>query len=126
MATEKAEPPEGFTKADAPNQNSSEEYDTDWIDRPQVGDMVQGTLLARNLDRGEWDTDVLEIKLTQPYGDFDEGDLVAMWATAGIEDALDANEVNRGDEIAITAEETFTSDDGDERRQYALYVQGGS
>ena len=124
MATEKAEPPEGFTKADAPSQNNGDDYDTDWIDRPEVGDMVQGTLLARNLDRGEYDTDVLEIKLTQPYGDFDTGDLVAMWATSGIEDALDGNDVGRGDEIAVTAESTFESDDGQERRNYALYVQG--
>ncbi|MFC6973480.1 hypothetical protein ACFQL1_20370 [Halomicroarcula sp. GCM10025709] len=84
--------------------------------------MVQGTLLARNLDRGEYDTDVLEIKLTQPVGEFKTGDLVAMWATAGIEDALDANEVSRGDEIAVTADSTFTADNGDERRRYSLYV----
>ena len=121
MATEKAEPPEGFTKADAPNQNDGDDYDTDWIDRPGVGDMVQGTLLARNLDHGKYDTDVLEIKLTQPYGDFDTGDLVVMWATSGIEDALDSNDVGRGNEIAITVDDTFKSD-GQERRNYALYV----
>lgn len=124
MATEKAEPPEGFTKAEAPNQNDSNDYDTEWIDRPEVGDMVQGTMLARNPDRGEYETDVLEIKLSQPYGEFGDGDLVAMWATSGIEDQLDATDVTRGDEIAITAESTFETDNGQERRNYSLYVQG--
>lgn len=42
MATEQAEVPEGFTKAEAPSQNQNDDYDTEWVDRPSVDDMLQG------------------------------------------------------------------------------------
>ena len=120
MATENATPPEGFTKAESP-QNSND-YDTEFVDRPDVGDLLQGVLLAIKPERGQYETTLLEIRLTQPYGDCDEDELVAVWSTTGIDDALEENDVNRGDEIALAVEDTFESD-GDTRRNYAVYVK---
>ncbi|WP_181687323.1 hypothetical protein [Halorhabdus salina] len=122
MATEEAEPPEGFTTVEQPGNNDSDDYDTDWIDRPEVGDLVQGNLLAIKPDRGEYDSTVLEIKLTQPYGDHDEGDLVAMWSTQGIDAALDEAGSPRGEELAVWCDETYDLD-GDEVRNFELAVK---
>jgi len=119
MATDKAEAPEGFTKAEAP---TNDDYDTEWVDRPEYGDLVQGILLDRKPDRGEYDTTVLELRLTEPCGELDSGECVAMWSTNGIDSALDGNEVERGEEIAIVCDETY-EEDGDERRNYEVYTR---
>jgi len=47
--------------------------------------------------------------------------LVAMWSTNGIDDTLDENDVERGDEIAIAVDDTFESD-SETRRSYAVYA----
>jgi hypothetical protein len=122
MATEEAEVPEGFTKAEAPNQNSDDDYDTEWVERPMQGELLQGNLLAVKPDRGEYDTTIIEMRLTEPYGSHDADDLVCFWSTQGIDDALDENNIRRGDEIALTCDETFDVD-GDERRNYAVYTK---
>lgn len=120
MSTDTPETPEGFTKVAAPTQQS--DYDTEWQDRPAFGEIVQGTLLAINPDCGDYDTTVLEIRLTEPTSDHDEGTLVSMWSTAGIDSALEENDVSRGSEIAVMGEDTFETDDGEERVSYAVYV----
>jgi len=125
MATEPAGAPEGFTKAEAPSSNR-EDYDTEWIDRPQVGEMVQGTLLDSKPNRGQYDTTVLELRLSDPYGSEHEADdLVAMWSTSGIDDQLEAS-ADRGDEVAIVCDEVFEYEDDDgetqEGREYTVYV----
>lgn len=122
MATEQAEVPEGFTKAEAPTQNSNDDYDTEWVDRPSVGDMLQGMLLNVKPDCGEYDTTVIEARLTQPYHDHDEGDLVCFWSTNGIDSALEENDVSRGEEIAVVCDGTFEVD-GEERREFAVYTR---
>ena len=120
MATDQANPPEGFTKAEAPDQ--TDDYDTEWIDRPALGDLIQGILLARKEDRGEYDTTVLELRLTEPCGDVDADECVAMWSTEGIDVQLDQEGVERGEEIAITCDDTYQRD-GQERRNYAVYTR---
>jgi hypothetical protein len=120
MATDQPNPPEGFTKAETPDQ--TDDYDTDWIDRPSLGELVQGILLARKPDRGKYDTTVLELRLTEPCGDVDADECVALWSTAGIDKQLDSADVERGEEIAITCEDTHQRD-GEERREYAVYTK---
>jgi hypothetical protein len=122
MAIEKAEVPEGFTKAESPDQNNDDEDDTECVERPLEGELLQGNLLAVKPDRGEYDTTIIELRLTEPYGAHAEDELVCFWSTSGIDGALDENDVRRGDEIAITCEDTFEID-GDERRNYAVYTQ---
>lgn len=121
MATEQAEVPEGFQRADAPDTEQDDDFDTEWCDKPGLGQILQGTLLAANEDRGEHGTTVLEVKLTQPYADFDEGDLVCFWSSNGIDSALEANGVSRGDELCLTTEDTFEVD-GETRNNYSVYV----
>jgi len=120
MATEKAEAPEGFTTVEQPG-NDSDDFDTEWLDRPALGDSVQGTLLSINYERGEYDSEVLEIRLTEPAQDFEDGDLVAMWSTNGITAALEEADA-RGQEIAIICSDTFDTEDG-ERRRYNVAVR---
>ncbi len=120
MSTDTPETPEGFTKVAAPTQQS--DYDTEWQDRPEFGEIVQGTLLAINPDCGDYNTTVLEIRLTEPTSDHDEGTLVSMWSTAGIDTTIEENEVSRGSEVAIMGEDTFETDDGEERVSYGVYV----
>jgi len=124
MATEPAEAPEGFTKADAPSSNR--EDDTEWIDRPQVGEMVQGMILDLEPNCGNYDTTVLELRLMDPYGsEHEAGDVVAMWSTSGIDDQLEAS-ADRGDEIAIVCDEVFEYEDDEgetqQGREYTVYV----
>ncbi|ARS89641.1 hypothetical protein [Natrarchaeobaculum aegyptiacum] len=121
MATEEAQPPEGFTKATAPSTNS-DDYDTEWVERPEVGEIVQGTLLDMKPECGDYDTTILELRLSAPYGDHDEGDLVCFWSTNGIDAALEENDVARGEEIAVACEGTFEID-GEDRREFALYTR---
>ena len=120
MATEEAGPPEGFTKAESSN---NENYDTEWADRPELGEVLQGTLLAMKPDRGKYDSTVLEIRLAAPYRDHDEDDLVSVWSTAGIDSLIEQNDVTRGEEFAIGCQETYEGDDGETRRNYEVYVQ---
>lgn len=47
MATDQANPPEGFTKAEAPDQ--TDDYDTDWSERPVLSALIQGVSLARRI-----------------------------------------------------------------------------
>jgi len=119
MASETPNLPEGFSKADEPQSNNDgEDFDTEWADRPELGEMVQGTLLAHKPDAGNYDG-LLEVRLSQPFADYTSGDLVAIWSTAGINQQLDHNDVRRGEEFAITVEET--NDDGN--RIYTLYTE---
>ena len=122
MATEKAEVPEDFTKAEAPEVEQDDDFDTEWTDRPEMGEMLRGDLLARKPDRGEHDTTILELRLTDDYRDFSEGELVCIWSTNGIDGALDENDILRGDEIALVVDETFEID-GETRRNYAVYTE---
>jgi len=120
MATEKAEPPEGFSKVEQPG-NNSDDFDTEWVDRPALGDSIQGTLLAINYDRGEYNSEVLEIRLTEPAQEFDDGDLVSMWSTNGITGAIEEADA-RGEEIAVLCSGTFEGDDGEENRSYEVFI----
>lgn len=122
MATEPTEVPEGFTKAAAPTTNNDDDFDTEWVDRPAQGDMLQGTLLNLKPDCGQFDTTVIELRLTQPHGDFDAGALVCFWSTNGIDAALEENDVSRGEEIAVVADETFEID-GEQRQGYSVYTR---
>ncbi|WP_252699475.1 hypothetical protein [Natronosalvus vescus] len=121
MATEQAEVPEGFTKAEAPQQNT-DDYDTEFVDRPELGEMIQGTLLNVKPDCGEFDTTILELRLSEPYHDQDEGALVCFWSTNGIDSALEENEVSRGEEIAVVCDDTFEID-GENRRGFSVYTR---
>ncbi len=69
--------------------NKSDDYDTDWINHLALGDLVQGIPPARKEDRGEYDTTVLELRLTEPYGEVDADERVATWSTDGINAELD-------------------------------------
>jgi len=121
MATESPNPPEGFTKADEPDNNQDDDYDTEWADKPQLGEMIQGTLLAHKPDAGDYDG-LLEVRLSQPYGDFDAGDLIAFWSTSGINATLEANGLKRGQEFAVACDETVEID-GEEKRNYTVYTE---
>lgn len=120
MSTDTPEIPEGFSKVDAPSQET--DYDTEWQDRPAYGEIVQGTLLATVPDCGDYDTTVLEMRLTEDTNQHDEGSLVSMWSTAGIDATLEENDISRGTEIAVMGEDTFETDDGEERVSYAVFV----
>jgi hypothetical protein len=123
MATETPEAPQGFKKADAPDTDNDTDFDTEWVDRPEPSELLQGNLLAIKEDRGQYDTTVLELRLTEPYGDHEPDDLVCLWSTNGIDAALDENDVRRGDEIALLVDETWETDDGESRRNYAVYTE---
>jgi hypothetical protein len=120
MATDAPEAPEGFTEVEQPE--TDDDYDTEWVDRPEVSETLTGTLLARKPDRGEYDSTVLELRLLDDYQDADEDDLVAVWSTNGIDQMLNENDVSRGDDIALYVGETFENE-GEHRRSYALAVR---
>ena len=117
MASEKATPPEGFKTVDKPESNN--DYDTEWVDRPEVSETLVGTLLAVKHDRGEYDSSILEIRLIEDYQGNQKDSLVAVWSTDGINQMLEENDVNRGDDICLYVDSTFESDD-ETRRSYAL------
>ncbi|MFC7230321.1 hypothetical protein ACFQMM_01115 [Saliphagus sp. GCM10025308] len=121
MATEPAEVPEGFTKVTAPQQND-DDFDTEWVDRPALGELVQGTLLNLKPDCGDHDTTVIEMRLSEPYGEFEDGALVCFWSTNGIDAALEENDISRGEEIAVVCDDTFEID-GESRRGYSVYTR---
>lgn len=77
MATEESGPPEGFTAVEQPTTN--DDYDTEWVDRPEVSETLVGTLLARKPDRGEYDSTILELRLSEDYQDQEADDLVSLW-----------------------------------------------
>lgn len=120
MATKQAEVPEGFTKAEAPSTNT--EYDTEFVERPQPGELIQGILLDTKPERGDYDTTIIEVRLTQPYRDFGEDDLVCFWSTNGIDAAIEENDIARGEEIAVVCPGTFEID-GEERREFDVYTR---
>jgi len=120
MATERAGPPEGFTTVSAPQTDN--DYDTEEVGRPQVGDLLQGDVLAKKPGKGEYESMVVELKLTQPYGEHEVGDLVHFWCTSGLEDLMD--EIDRGREIAVYVDE-LDEIDGEEVRLYEIGVGGG-
>ena len=120
MSTETQGPPDGLKEAASPA--SDDDYDTEWVDRPQPGEVLHATLLAIKHDRGEHDSEVIEARLEDAYGEHEEDDLVCFWSTGGITATLENEEngVRRGDEFAIEC--TGTSDlDGDDVRNYKVY-----
>lgn len=127
MATESPEAPEGFTQASSPDTGGDQDHDTVQVNRPELGQELRGTLLSKKPDRGDWDNMVIELRLTQPYGDHAEGDLVHCWCTNGIEAALEGtdgtDEVPRGSEVSIQVESTWETDNGDQRRNYSVFYQ---
>lgn len=128
MAADSPEVPEDFTQASTPDNNDSDR-DTALVQRPELGQSLRGMLLAKKPDRGDWDNMVIEVKLTEPYategGELGKGELVHMWTTNGIEAALegddDSEEVPRGAEVIIVCDDTWTTDDGEDRRTYSVY-----
>lgn len=120
MATERAGPPEGFKTVPEPEQNS--DYDTERVDRPRDGDVLQGDVLVKKPEKGEHDSMVVELKLTQPYGEFGAGDLVHFWTTNGLEARME--DIDRGTEIAVYVV-GHDEIDGDEVRLYEVAVPGG-
>lgn len=70
----------GFEKAESPDEsNDFEEDDAVWIDRPEEGDSVQGILLERTPEAGQYDTPLLNLRRTDDHDD-DEGPVILMWA----------------------------------------------
>lgn len=120
MGTEPVDPPEGFNELDAAQPD--DDYDTTWVDRPEVGDQIRGMLLAAKPDRGEHNSTVLEMRLTAPYAEEDAETVVAMWSTNGIDDKLEQNDVSRGQEIVIQCDDTFEMDDGRTARNYRVFA----
>ena len=124
MATETPSPPEGFDAAESPDDNSGDDYDTERVDRPELGEALQGELIAKKPNRGQYDSMIIEVRLTEPYKEFDTGDLVHMWCTNGIEKQLtdqgDTDPVPRMSEIYLYVSETFENDDGETVRGYEV------
>jgi len=105
----------GFQKAESPHNEQNSDDDAVWIDRPGDGESVQGILLERTAEAGQYDSPLYKLRRTDDP-DEDEGPVVLMWGTQGIDDTLLHNDITPGDEVLMEGTGTYTSEiDGEEQ-----------
>jgi len=105
----------GLQKAESPNSEQTPDDDAVWIDRPGEGESVQGILLERTAEAGEFDSPLYKLRRTDDHDD-DEGPVALMWGTQCIDDTLLHNNITPGDEVLFEGVDTYTSEiDGEEQ-----------
>ncbi len=117
----------GFEKAESPDEsNDFEEDDAVWIERPAEGDSVQGILLERTPEAGQFNTPLYKLRRTDDHDD-DEGPIALMWSSQSIDKVVTHNSLTTGDEVLIEGTDmyTFEGDDGEEQEavNYEVYFK---
>lgn len=113
----------GFEKAESPNDDQNSD-DAVWVDKPDEGESIQGILLERTAEAGQYNSPLYKLRRTDDHDD--EGPVVLMWSTKGIDDTFLHNNVTSGDEVLIEGTGTYTSEiDGEEQEcvNYEVFLK---
>ena len=122
----------GFNKAESPTNDQTPDDDAVWIDRPDDGESIQGILLERTAEAGQYNSPLYKLRRTDDYEDEtnDDGEVlgpvVLMWGNKSIDDTLTHNSITPGDEVVFEGAGTYTSEiDGEEQEcvNYELYFK---
>jgi len=112
----------GFQKAESPDDNQTPDDDAVFIDRPDEGESVQGILLERTAEAGDYDSPLYKLRRTDDFEDEtnDDGEVagpvVLMWGNQSIDRRLLHNNITPGDEVLIEGVDTYTQEiDGEEQ-----------
>jgi hypothetical protein len=112
----------GFQKAESPENDQTPDDDAVWVDRPGEGESIQGILLERTEEAGEFDSPLYKLRRTDDYEDETNrdgetaGPVVLMWSNGSIDRTITHNNITPGDEVLIEGTGTYTSEiDGEEQ-----------
>ena len=115
----------GFTKAESP-ANDQYEGEDNWADRPPEGESIQGLILSKKPDRGQFNSLLLELKLTEDleYGEeYPEGTKVLMFCNRNIEETIESNDIESGDLILVECTDSYEfEDDGETKTGHSFDV----
>lgn len=125
MATEDKN---GFTEAEPANDYP--EDDAVWIDRPDEGESVQGILLERTPEAGQFNSPLYKLRRTDDWEDEENregepaGPVVLMFANKSIDDRLLEYDITTGTEVLLEGVDTYKQEiDGEEQdcTEHKLY-----
>jgi hypothetical protein len=116
-----------FSKAESPDEGNDLDDEAEWIDRPEEGESIQGILLERTPEAGQFDSPLYKLRRTDEFDDDEPGPKVLMWSLDSIDRTIQHNDISPGDELLIEGTDTYTfeGDDGEEQEavNYELYFK---
>jgi len=105
----------GFSKAESPANDQNSDDDAVWVDRPDDGESIQGILLERTAEAGQYNSPLYKLRRTDDHEE-DEGPVVLMWGNKSIDDTITHNDITPGHEVIIEGAGTYTTEiDGEEQ-----------
>lgn len=118
----------GFMEAEPANDYP--EDDAVWIDRPDEGESVQGILLERTPEAGQFNSPLYKLRRTDDWEDEENregktaGPVVLMFANQSIDERLLDYDITTGTEILLEGVDTYPQEiDGEEKdcTEHKLY-----
>ena len=121
----------GFTKAESPNNQQTADDDAVWVDRPGEDESIQGILLERTAEAGQYNSPLYKLRRTDDYEDETTrdgevaGPVVLMWSNQSIDETFLHNNITAGDEVLLEGTGTYTTDINGEEQEcvnYEVYI----